>query len=115
VNGRWKERSGEDISGIRSGAGIERKGGNTERVACIIFDKDNPQDIPDAGSPASAMGLSWTIGLRVWEREWRMRVCVTRSEAPMPLRSLPALLISSINYDDDDDDDDVINYRSFSS
>jgi hypothetical protein len=33
VNGRWKESSGEDIRGIRSGAGNERKGGNAEPVA----------------------------------------------------------------------------------
>ncbi len=51
VNGGWKESSGEVLRGIRSGAGNERKGGNAERVACIIFDKDNPQDILDAGIP----------------------------------------------------------------
>jgi hypothetical protein len=51
VNGRWEESNGEDIRGIRSGAGNERKGGNAEPVACIIFDKDNPQDTPDAGLP----------------------------------------------------------------
>ncbi len=48
VNGGWKESSGEGIRGIRSGAGNERKGGKAKRVACIIFDKDNPQDMPDA-------------------------------------------------------------------
>jgi hypothetical protein len=51
VNGRWKESSGEDMIGIRSGAGNEKKGRNAEQVAGIVFDKDNPQDIPDAGIP----------------------------------------------------------------
>ncbi len=45
VNGRWKESSDEDIRGIRSGAGNERKGGNAEGLACIISDKDKTRRI----------------------------------------------------------------------
>ena len=44
VNGEWKESSGADIRGIRTRSGNERKGGKAVRVACIIFDKDNPQE-----------------------------------------------------------------------
>jgi hypothetical protein len=49
VHGGRKESSDEDIRGIRSGAGNERKRGNVVRVACIVFDKENPQDITNVG------------------------------------------------------------------
>ncbi len=56
MNGGWKESSCEHVRGIRSGAGNERKGGKARQVASIIFDKDNPQDIPDAGIPHLLIG-----------------------------------------------------------
>jgi hypothetical protein len=42
--GGWRESSGNDKRGIRSGAGHERKGCKAVLVACIIFDQDNLPD-----------------------------------------------------------------------